>query len=340
MNKKYQELFNSLGKEGSRSQNDHVLIIDSMNTFIRSFAMLKTMNPVSGNHVGGLIGFLRSVGYLVRTHNPTRVICVFDGAGSSTHRKNINPEYKAQRIHTRITNWGLFDNKAQEYASMSLQLGRLVEYLQCLPFHLISIDKMEADDIMAHIAQDLGKGSNKVTIVSSDKDFLQIINDNIQVYAPIKKVLITDKNVREHIQVPVENYLVVKALLGDKSDNLEGIKGLGPKTLYKEFPEIMNTPGTGLDYIFEVCESKLEDKLVFAKIIDSWDKVETNYELMNIKDSGLSEKEVGMVESVLNSPVPKLFSGGFLQLLEQDEIEGITKNTEGWLENFRHLSVY
>jgi len=105
-----------------------------------------------------------------------------------------------------------------------------------------------------------------------------------------------------------------------------------------EFPKLL-TEKTDLDYVYSVAEDKLEDKKIFPKIIHNWDRVLTNYQLMDLHDTALDESEIQYVESVLKEPVPDLQSGAFLHLLDQDKIEGITKNTEGWLENFRGLTA-
>ena len=301
--------------------------------------MLQSMNT-QGHHTGGLVGFLRSLGFLTRTIDPTRVICVFDGQGSTINRKSINPEYKAQRNIKRITNWELFDNKEDEYASMTMQMGRLIDYLQCLPLQLISIDKVEADDTISYLAQKFSQNGKKVTIVSSDKDFLQIVDDNIEVYSPIKKVTYGRKEVEAEMGMIPANYLIMKALLGDNSDNLAGIKGLGPKTLLKEFPELANNPLVDLDYIYKICEEKLQTKKVFANIIYDWDKVETNYQLMNLLEPRLGEYEIEIILDKIKEPITALQSTTFLKMLESDQIEALNKNVEGWLELFRPLTTY
>ena len=80
-------------------------------------------------------------------------------------------------------------------------------------------------------------------------------------------------------------------------------------------------------------------KKIFAKILHNWNRVMTNFELMNLHNSTLDEKEVKYVEDIFKSDIPDLQTGVFLSLLDQDKIEGITKNTEGWLENFRGLTT-
>ena len=335
----YSKILKNLKESPHRELNDHLLIIDSMNTFIRSFSTLRAMNP-QGHHIGGLVGFLRSLGFLVRTIDPTRVICVFDGKGSSTNRKNIDPNYKAQRQHTRITNWGMYENKQEEYESLSAQLERLKDYLECLPLHSLTMEKLEADDIIADLALGASASGKQVTIVSSDKDFLQLIDGCISVYSPIKKTLFTKENITEELEVLPQNYNIVKALLGDNSDNLAGVKGLGLKTLIKEFPGLNTNPNYELEDIYTVCEQNLDGKSIFAKIIHNWDRVKTNYQLMNLHEGQLDDKEILHTLNVLKEPIPPLQTGAFLHLLDIDKIEGITKNTEGWLENFRTLTVF
>ena len=295
------------------------------------------MNP-TGTHVGGFVGFLRSLGYVTRIFDPTRVIVVWDGKGGSGNRQNIDPNYKAQRANSRITHWGLYDTKEEETEALVGQLFRTQDYLDCLPLHQIVLEKLEADDIMAWIAKKASASNvKKCTIVSSDKDFLQLVDDTVEVYAPVKKKTFTKDNIFEELKVLPENYNVVKSLLGDNSDNLQGVKGLGIKTIVAEFPKLL-TEKTNLDYIFKVAEEKLEGKKIFAKIIHNWDKVLTNFELMDLHDTSLDEDEKQHVNDVLKQPTPDLQAGAFLRLLEQDKIEGITKNTEGWLETFRDLT--
>ena len=299
------------------------------------------MNP-DGHHIGGLVGFLRSLGYVTRIFDPTRVIIVWDGKGGSANRQNIDPNYKAQRANNRITHWGLYDNKEQETEALIGQLFRVQDYIECLPIHQISLEKLEADDIIAYLAKNAGHSDRKVTIVSSDKDFFQLINKNIEVYAPIKKKVFNESNILDEIKVLPQNYNIVKALLGDNSDNLPGVKGLGIKTIMSEWKSFSYDPLASLNDIWDHCETQMEEKKpkkIFAKIIHNWDRVMKNYELMNLHTSVLDDKEKSLVAKVLKEPIPDLQTGAFLHLLDQDKIEGITKNTEGWLDNFKGLTT-
>lgn len=297
------------------------------------------MSP-TGHHIGGLVGFLRSLGYVTRIFDPTRVIVVWDGKGGSANRKNIDPNYKANRATSRITHWGLYDTKAEETEALIGQLFRTKDYLECLPLQQIMMEKLEADDIIAYLAQQADKNNKKITIISSDKDFLQMINKNIEVYAPVKKKVFKADNIEEELKVIPENYNIVKALLGDNSDGLKGVKGLGIKTIVSQFPDLVNKPDISLDYVFQVCEDNIDGKKIFSKIIHEWDKVETNYKLMNLHESVLDIKEKNTILDIIKEDIPDLQAGAFLHLLDNDKIEGVTKNTEGWLENFRGLTVF
>lgn len=333
----YNDILKNLKETPPRALNDHILIIDGMNTLIRSFSLLKAMNP-TGTHVGGLVGFLRSLGYVTRIFDPTRVVVIWDGKGGSGNRKNIDPNYKAQRATSRITHWGLYDTKEEETEALIGQLYRVQDYLECLPMQQMMLEKLEADDIMAYLAKRAGSAGKKVTIVSSDKDFLQLVDNNIEVYAPVKKKTFNKDNIFDELKVLPENYNVVKALLGDNSDNLQGVKGLGIKTIVSEFPKLL-TEKTDLDYVYSIAEEKIEGKKIFAKILHNWERVETNFKLMDLHDTALDDKEIQYVEEILKSPIPDLQTGAFLHLMEKDKIEGITKNTEGWLENYRSLTT-
>lgn len=331
-------ILNNLKETPPRELNDHILLVDSLNTLIRSFTLIQAINS-QGHHIGGLVGFLRSIGFLARTQDPTRMICVWDGKGGSQNRKNIDPNYKAQRTG-RITNWGMYDSKDEESESLSAQLDRTLDYLSCLPVQNIMLEKLEADDVIAYIAKEASAKGKKVTIVSTDKDFLQLIDENIEVYSPIKKETINQSNILSKIGVHPTNYNVIKALTGDNSDNLPGIRGVGIKTLVKEFPALVTEANTPLQYVYDLAEEKLEGKKVFAKIIHDWDIVEKNFELMDLHNTALDAKEKEHIFEVLGSPVPELRVGSFMSLLSMDKIDGITKNTDGWMENFRGLTLY
>lgn len=330
-------ILKSIKKESPAAKNSRVLLIDGTNTFIRGFAMVKTINQ-QGHHVGGLVGFLKSLGYMIRILKPTRVICIFDGKGASINRKQIDPNYKANRKLKQITSWGVFNSLEQEQEAITNQLGRLMNYLECLPVQVLEVEKVEADDIIAILAKKLSKSNKKVIIASSDKDFMQLVDDNVTVYSPIKRETYTPDKVLRDMGVIPKNYIYVKTLLGDDSDNLPGVKGLGLKTLLKEFPDIIDDESFDYQRIYDICEKKMKDKAIFPKIINSWDRVELNHKLMDLSDIQLADWEMGQIVEVLKQPIKELKSGPFSYYMEVDGVEGITSNTDQWLQEYRYLS--
>ena len=207
--------------------NDRVLIIDGLNTFIRSFAVNPAINE-DGLHIGGMMGFLKSIRYTCDILKPSRCIIVFDGKDGSKRRRKIYPEYKEnrkvkQRLNRNV-DWGTAPQDEEE--SMKQQMGRLIEYLEQLPLTLISIDGIEADDTIAYISQQLLSESD-IFIMSTDKDFLQLVDDRVKVWSPTKKKLYTKKVIQEEYGIPSRNIFTYRILDGDKSDNIIGVQGAG-----------------------------------------------------------------------------------------------------------------
>lgn len=329
-------ILDRISERRTRKMNDEILLLDSTNTLIRNFSFIKALNT-EGTHVGGTTGFLKSLGSLTRTLDPTRVICVFDGKGGSLNRKSMNPEYKAQRKHQRITNWGMYDSRDEEQESLHSQVGRVRDYLDTLPVTVLEMEKLEADDILAYIAKQASLSGKKVTIVSTDQDFLQLVDENIRVYSPIKKIMYGQKQVKEDLGILPENYIIMKSLLGDDSDNLPGIKGLGPKTLLKEFPELGGISNLTLDFIYERCEERMKGKIIYPKILEGWDRVESNFKLMNLHQTMLSEEECREVSRIMHQKVKPVNVQKFQTLLKEDKIENFVQNIHSWIQSFQYL---
>ena len=143
-------LNNTEENDTGSSEGTRTLLIDGLNLFFRNFAMMNMVNP-SGIHIGGLGGFFRSLGAEIRRTQPDQVYVVFDGAGSTTNRKNILSEYKSGREDQRVTNWEVFDSLDDEHDSKVDQIVRVIHYLKTLPVKTVILDKVEADDIIAYL---------------------------------------------------------------------------------------------------------------------------------------------------------------------------------------------
>lgn len=321
----------------TETRNTDILVIDGLNILMRAFAVIANVNP-SGHNIGGMVGFLKTLGSLRRQFNPERIIVAWDGKGGTINRKNANSKYKAQRAHAAVIHWNLYDNKEEEMEAVHEQSERILDYLDCLPVTYIKMDKLEADDIIAYVSRLADYQHKRVTIVSSDKDFLQLVSDNIQVYNPVKKEIFDYEHAIEFLGVLPENYNIVKALVGDKSDNIQGIKGMGVKTLVKLFPELQTDPTYTLQQFYDSCAENVENKKC-ATILNDWNRVETNFDIMNLQETVLNDSEKKHVIHEIKREVPNLQIGKFMYLLNQDQIDGFSKDTESWLLGFSKLIV-
>jgi len=321
-------------------KHDKVLLIDGLNLFMRNFAMINFINE-NGVHIGGLSGFLRSLGSLINLIKPTAVYVIFDGMGSSINRKNINPDYKSGRNITRVTNFSIFKDLDEENNAKVDQIIRLIHYLKCLPVKTISLDKVEADDIIAHLSSVFSNEHNsKVYIVSADQDFTQLVNDKITLYRPVKKEFYTPDKIKEEYGVLAENFILYKTLLGDNSDKIEGIKGLGKKGLIKKFPELAQNVLT-LDDLHDICEQKYKDHIVYSKVLFDFKRLESNYKIMDLKNPLVNDEEKNILYELVNQPLEKFKPEAFMRLYNEDGLNNTIRNTSYWLkETFGFLNSF
>ena len=342
-NKELLKLLDNLVEEQetpSSNRYDRVLLIDGLNLFFRNFAMMNIVNS-QGVHVGGLGGFMRSLGSLINQIQPTSVFVVFDGMGSSTNRKNLLPEYKSGRNLARITNWEVFEDLEDEDDAKITQIVRIAHYLKCLPVKTVAIDKAEADDIIAYYSDILPKKyGSKCFIVSSDKDFIQLINDDVIVYRPIEREYYTKSTVEEKFGVLADNFILYKMLLGDNSDKIPGVKGLGSKGLMKKFPELAERVLT-LDELFEIAEQKHKEHVVYARIAFERDRLEQNYKIMNLKKPLLDDNDKEFLEAFTEDDTLVLNTEAFLRFYHDDGLGHLIKNVEFWVnDTFKVLNSF
>ena len=330
MKSKYEQLLSNVQPD-FRKELSSILIIDGLNTFLRSFSMINHLNS-DGHHIGGLTGFLKSIGYAIRMSDPTKVVVIFDGIGGSNARRNLYPEYKANRNSSRITNHNIFSSKDEESESINNQISRLIQYLQCLPVTVISIDGLEADDIIGYLANKFQahEETARVTIMSADKDFLQLVSNKVHCYSPTKKKIYTPKDVLEEFGVSSSNFLNYKILMGDTSDNIPGITGLGPKKLIKLFPELISNTKVELDEIISTSADKVDENKLYLSVVERRHQLLINQQLMSLNGSFLSPENKQLVKDAFNNSY-ELNIPIFLQLYHNDKLGESIPNTSSWL---------
>jgi len=256
------------------------LIIDGTNIFYRAYVVNPSLSN-SGLPVGGLVGFLKSLQKLIREMKPTKVFVCWDGAGGSSRRRSVVSSYKEGRKAIRLNrSTGVSLSLEEENQSKLRQIMRLFEYLDNLPLIQLMHEGVEADDMVSILCQEL-RGEQKI-IVSSDKDFYQLLDDETIIYRPVQAVFKTKKDIVEEFEIHPNNFALARAVSGDKSDNLQGVKGAGLKTLAKRFPFLSEEKDYSLTDLVDVCE-ETENKLkIHEGIIDNYDKILKNYKIMQL----------------------------------------------------------
>ncbi len=332
MRKRYAEILTQIGQKVNTNQsiNDHVLVVDGLNNFIRAWSASPASNA-DGVHIGGMIGFLQSIGFAIRTLSPTRVIICFDGAGGSQKRRKIYDGYKAQRKPLKTPNrFKGMQGLEEPSDSMHRQIKRLSEYLNVLPLTSLSIDNIEADDSIAYIAKSVLKDS-KVSIMSTDKDFLQLVDDRINVWSPTKKALYDRSKITEEYDMLAENLIYFRIIDGDKSDNINGIKGYGLKTTLKKMPFLK-------DKIIYNIEDFLKETSEFGYV--NKDVLTRNYKLMQLSDVEISGSAKSKILNIVNEVPNRLVKYKLHKMFLEDTINQVIKNPDVWLQDtFNRLDM-
>ena len=320
--------------------NDRVLIVDGLNTFIRSFAVNPAIND-DGLHIGGMVGFLKSIRYTCDILKPSRCIIVFDGKNGSSRRQKIYPEYKATRkVRSRLNrnvDWGTAPQDEEQ--SMKQQMGRLIEYLEQLPLTLVCVDGIEADDTMAYISQQILKESD-IFLMSTDKDFLQLIDERVKVWSPTKKKLYTQREIMEEYGIPSHNFLTYRILDGDKSDNIGGIKGAGVKTVQKFLPKILSDEKFDVRDVLEFTEKSDSKIKLLENIKNSSKLLKRNYLLMQLNNVDIPNHTKMKIQGALERDVPQLVKYRFQTMFLQDKLSTAILNLDNWIMEFMRLDRF
>jgi len=214
----------------SPKKNNRLFLIDGTALAYRSyFAFIK--NPLinsKGINTSGVYGFTAALLRLIRKEDPHSIACVFD-TSAPTFRHKRYPQYKATR-----------EKMPEELAQQFPFIRQVVENFN-LP--LLEKEGFEADDIIGTLARRGEAEGMDVFLVTSDKDFMQLVNDRIRMYMPSRRsdsgevVLFGPAQVKEKMGVPPGQIIDLLALMGDSSDNIPGVPGIGPKTAVKLIEE-------------------------------------------------------------------------------------------------------
>jgi DNA polymerase-1 len=338
----FENIKEDVGVSGlQKNINSDILLVDGLNTYIRSFMAVPSLND-DGLHTGGIAGFLKSVGYAIKLLNPTRVIVVFDGKGGSQKRRKIYPGYKNGRrtdIRLNRTYEELSDN-ITESQNFKKELIRTVNYLDVLPVTVMALDQVEADDTIAYLAKQTFKDSN-VTIMSTDKDFLQLASDKINIWSPVKKKIFGCKEIVDEYGINCKNFIFYRIMEGDVSDNIPGLDGVGLKRVLQAFPFLGEEPQVCLQQIYNYSENNKGKYKIYERVLDNKLLLERNYELMQLHNTQIQSFTQLRIEEIVAKQIPKIDKMGFSKLITEDKMWNNLPNYMVWVqETFGKLNSF
>jgi len=267
-----------------------VMIIDSLNLFIRNYVVSPIMST-NGQPMGGTIGYLRSLQKYVREIKPDEIIIVWDGPGGSRKKKSIISNYKEGRSPVRLNRNVNVLTEDQQMKNQVWQQLRLIEYLNNFPIIQFLEPEIEADDLISFVAQHHKYSDWHKIIVSSDKDFIQLCNKDTVLFRPIQNEILSWKKVVEEYGIHPNNFAVARSMAGDKSDNISGIPGVGLKSVKKYLPFLVEEKSYFFEDIERECREKIEEGVktkFYSSVLDNFQLIRNNYRGMQLYAPNIS----------------------------------------------------
>ena len=261
---------------------NRLLIVDGHNLLFQMFfGMPAKIIGAKGKPIHGVIGFIGAINRLTESYSPSHLLVMFDGEKENP-RKNILEEYKANRIDY---------STVQDDENPFTQLPYIYEALDYMGIKHTETSDCETDDVIAAYAIKCGK-ENEVIISSFDSDYFQLITDKVKVirYRGKCSQLCDTDYIKEKYGVEPSHYLDWKCLVGDASDNIPGIRGIGPKTAAK----LINTLG-GINEIL-ARNGDIESDRIRCAIDGGREIIERNISLIKLGDGAALPYELSEIE--------------------------------------------
>jgi len=272
------------------NKHNRLILVDGSGYIFRAYYALPPMQKKDGTPVNAVFGFTNMLVKLIEDYYEDKIIVVFDAAREN-FRNSIFKDYKA--------------NRGETPEDLIPQFDLIRKCVDSFNLSQIEIEGYEADDIIASFAKLASSKNINSLIVSSDKDLMQLVNDNVTMLDPIKNKNIGIDEVKEKFGVYPEKVIYIQALTGDKVDNIPGAPGIGPKTaldLINQFSDIE-------ELIKNAKEIKQEKKK--NTIINSAEDIRLSLELVKLKndiDLPLSISEIKTYEEIKKTNQEKLFN--------------------------------
>lgn len=223
---------------------DRILLIDGWNVCIAQ-NKVSNITDKNANPIGMYLTSLNQIRNFIDTFKPSKVFFILDGPNAGERRRKMFPDYKNKRRITERKSKVVFnydEDNPDSYevdGAFEKQMLKIYEFLKSVPVSVCVIPYCEADDVITYLAEKNADKFNPI-IISTDKDYLQLITKDIQVYNWRTKTLYTEEKFLESFSILPINYIFKKIIRGDASDNIKNTKNIGEKTfieIFKEFNE-------------------------------------------------------------------------------------------------------
>jgi len=288
------------------------MIVDMLNMYYRAYIVDPSLSA-NGQPIGGIKGSLKILQKLCREIKPTQIYICWDGREGSSKRRKINSGYKEGRKPIRLNRDVRHLSEKEEFENKIWQQLRLAEYFNQLPICQINIEFSEADDIIGALVTRF-KSKQKV-IISSDKDYFQLLDDTTVLYRPTQKQILNKNNIISEYKIHPSNFALARAIVGDKSDNLPGVNGVGLKTVAKKMPFLLEKEDCLLKDVFE--SAKVDDPF-WNKINNGKDLIEENFKVMNLGTINLSPQNSRVIKEAVENYPTEFYRTDLIKMMIQD----------------------
>tara|TARA_R100000008_G_scaffold86433_1_gene79516 strand:- start:2136 stop:3038 length:903 start_codon:yes stop_codon:yes gene_type:complete len=260
------------------------------------------MNPSitpNGQPVGAIVTCIKTLQRLVDKIKPTKIVVAWDAGGGSARRRSIERNYKSGRKPPRLNRVNGNLTPQEEVDNKIWQNLRLLEYYNSMPLVQFLVEDVEADDIIAYVCRSRAlEGAQKI-IVSSDKDFIQLCDEKTILYRDSQKEILNVNRTVEKYGIHPNNFALARAMVGDTSDNLKGIDGIGLKTATKRFPFLKEEKCYTIDDVTKYARSVDSNLKVYERVVENKKLLRKNYSLMQLYSPLLSLQTKQMIEESL-----------------------------------------
>ena len=312
-----------------------LVVIDALNAYFRAYIVNPSLSR-NGQPIGGYKGFLNILQKLCRELKPDEIVIAWDGAGGSQKRKQINKNYKEGRKPIRLNRSVRTLTEDEEMQNKVWQQMRRMEMLNQAPVILFTSDGVEAEDVISYVEQRSNyKGWQKI-IVSSDKDFFQLCDDETILYRPIQKVFVNKPRILEDSGIHPTNYALARAIDGDKSDNLKGVYGVGLGKISKKLPFFADEKSVTFDDLFEFCKNDNTGLKMFESILENEQLIRENYKIMQLYSPSISIQTKSKIQYALDNFVPHFNKTEILKRMKEDGFGEMA--TDSLFATFKRIS--